>query len=81
MDRADVTVVCCYNDPKQYKKLAEDLARRDLTVNAMAMDVRGDITDLYGGRDDLRRSRSPAPRRRPRSVRLCHARRAFRPRP
>lgn len=35
--------------------LAEDLARRDLTVNAMAMDVRGDITDLYGGRDDLRR--------------------------
>ena len=61
--------------------LAEDLARRDLTVNAMAMDVRGEITDLYGGRDDLRRSRSPAPRRRPRSVRLCHARRAFRPRP
>ena len=26
MDRADVTVVCCYNDPKQYKKLVEDLA-------------------------------------------------------
>ena len=37
------------------RSLAEDLARRDLTVNAMAMDVRGDITDLYGGRDDLRR--------------------------
>ena len=35
--------------------LAEDLARRDLTVNAMAMDVRGDITDLHGGREDLRR--------------------------
>ena len=35
--------------------IREDLARRDLTVNAMAMDVRGDITDLYGGRDDLRR--------------------------
>ena len=35
--------------------LAEDLSRRDLTVNAMAMDVRGTITDLHGGREDLRR--------------------------
>ncbi len=35
--------------------LAEDLCRRDLTVNAMAMDVRGALTDLYGGQDDLRR--------------------------
>ena len=35
--------------------LAEDLCRRDLTVNAMAMDVRGSLTDLHGGQEDLRR--------------------------
>lgn len=35
--------------------LEADLARRDLTVNAMAMDAAGEITDLFGGRDDLRR--------------------------
>lgn len=35
--------------------LAEDLCRRDLTVNAMAMDQRGVLTDLHGGREDLRR--------------------------
>ena len=34
-------------------RLEEDLCRRDLTVNAMAMDVDGRITDLYGGREDL----------------------------
>ena len=34
--------------------LAEDLKRRDLTVNAMAMDLRGELTDLYGGREDLK---------------------------
>lgn len=36
------------------RTLAEDLARRDFTVNAMAMDESGNITDLYGGREDLR---------------------------
>lgn len=35
--------------------LEADLARRDLTVNAMAMDAAGEITDPFGGRDDLRR--------------------------
>lgn len=35
--------------------LGEDLARRDFTVNAMAMDEKGNITDLYGGREDLKR--------------------------
>lgn len=30
-----------------------DLARRDLTVNAMAADVHGAVTDLFGGLDDL----------------------------
>lgn len=33
--------------------LREDLARRDFTVNAMAMDADGHITDLFGGRKDL----------------------------
>lgn len=33
--------------------LEDDLCRRDLTVNAMAMDVDGRVTDLYGGREDL----------------------------
>jgi len=35
--------------------LEADLARRDLTANAMAMDAAGEITDPFGGRDDLRR--------------------------
>lgn len=35
--------------------LSEDLARRDFTINAMAMDLHGEITDLFGGRDDLQR--------------------------
>lgn len=34
--------------------LAEDLRRRDFTVNAMAMDLRGELTDLHGGREDIR---------------------------
>ncbi len=33
--------------------LEQDLARRDLTINAMAMDNNGDIIDPYGGRADL----------------------------
>ncbi|MGB5103554.1 MAG: multifunctional CCA addition/repair protein [Steroidobacteraceae bacterium] len=33
--------------------LEEDLARRDLTVNAMAQDASGAIVDPYGGRRDL----------------------------
>lgn len=35
--------------------LAEDLARRDFTINSMAMDIDGEITDLYSGREDLSR--------------------------
>lgn len=35
--------------------LVEDLKRRDFTVNAMAMDQAGEITDLFGGREDLAR--------------------------
>ncbi|MDO4178441.1 MAG: HD domain-containing protein [Phascolarctobacterium sp.] len=33
--------------------LKEDLARRDFTVNAMAMDATGNIYDYFGGREDL----------------------------
>ena len=33
--------------------LEEDLERRDLTINAMAMDASGDIIDPYHGQQDL----------------------------
>lgn len=33
--------------------LKEDLARRDFTVNAIAMDRRGNLYDPWGGQDDL----------------------------
>lgn len=35
--------------------LEDDLQRRDFTINAMAMNCRGTLVDLYGGREDLRR--------------------------
>ncbi|MBO8128660.1 MAG: HD domain-containing protein [Peptococcaceae bacterium] len=35
--------------------LEDDLARRDFTVNAMAMDRAGTVIDPLGGREDLRR--------------------------
>ena len=34
--------------------LEEDLQRRDFTVNAMAMDLRGQVYDFHGGQADLR---------------------------
>ena len=33
--------------------LQQDLARRDFTINAMALDLNGTITDPFGGRQDL----------------------------
>ena len=36
--------------------LAEDLARRDFTVNAMALDENGMVIDRYGGQMDLFRN-------------------------
>ncbi len=33
--------------------LTEDLARRDFTVNAIAMDKEGNLVDLYGGENDI----------------------------
>lgn len=35
------------------RNLEEDLARRDFTINAMAMDKNGQITDPFGGQQDL----------------------------
>ena len=37
------------------RALADDLSRRDFTVNAMAYSDRSGIVDLFGGRDDIRR--------------------------
>ena len=34
-------------------KLSEDMARRDFTINAMAMDSEGNVIDRYGGREDI----------------------------
>ena len=36
------------------RNLREDVARRDFTMNAMAMDVRGEVYDYFGGREDLK---------------------------
>ena len=37
------------------ESLQEDLQRRDFTVNAMAMDLRGQLHDLHGGAEDLKK--------------------------
>lgn len=34
--------------------LEEDLARRDFTMNAIAMDLQGNLRDPYGGADDIK---------------------------
>ena len=36
------------------RSLEEDLRRRDFTVNAMAMDLRGQLRDPFGGQEDLK---------------------------
>lgn len=40
-------------DARPEVTLEEDLARRDFTINAMAMDDDGVIIDPYGGQRDL----------------------------
>ena len=37
------------------RSIGQDLARRDFTVNAMAQNLRGELRDPFGGREDLRR--------------------------
>ena len=34
--------------------LKDDLGRRDITINAMAMDQNGKVYDFFGGRDDIK---------------------------
>lgn len=41
-------------DASESITLEEDLARRDLTINSMAMNVDGDIIDPYNGQHDLK---------------------------
>lgn len=36
------------------RSLQDDAARRDFTMNAMACDVRGQLRDFFGGRDDIK---------------------------
>lgn len=36
-------------------QIEEDLARRDFTVNAMALGLRGEVIDPFGGQEDLQR--------------------------
>lgn len=40
-------------DVEFLRSLEDDLARRDFTINAMAMDIDGKIIDPFGGRSDL----------------------------
>ncbi len=50
-----------YLDPKTHAEytlsdsLEADLRRRDLTINAMALDEEGELIDLFGGEEDLRK--------------------------
>jgi len=37
------------------RSLEEDVQRRDFTINALAVDVEGNVVDLVGGLEDLRR--------------------------
>ncbi len=48
---AGYTGFTVYADPSV--TLEEDLARRDLTINAMAQDDNGHVIDPYGGQNDL----------------------------
>lgn len=37
------------------KTIEEDLSRRDFTINAMAMDINGEIIDIFDGKNDLQK--------------------------
>ncbi len=39
------------------KTIMDDLSRRDLSINSMAMDSKGEIVDPFGGREDIERRR------------------------
>ena len=42
------------DEVKYAKTLKDDLSRRDFTINAMAMDAKKKVIDLFGGQDDLK---------------------------
>src|SRR6202044_3029334 len=42
------------DEVKFAKTIEEDLSRRDFTVNALAMDLKGDVIDPFGGKADLK---------------------------
>ncbi|TSC91643.1 MAG: polynucleotide adenylyltransferase/metal dependent phosphohydrolase [Parcubacteria group bacterium Licking1014_17] len=42
------------DEVKFAKKLEDDLQRRDFTMNALALDGDGEITDLFGGQEDIK---------------------------
>ncbi|MBR6676608.1 MAG: HD domain-containing protein [Clostridia bacterium] len=63
----NVEITCCrkesgYSDCRRpdsveyCRSIENDLARRDFTMNAMAMTLEGEIIDPFGGRDDLKGS-------------------------
>ncbi len=41
------------DEVKFAEKLEDDLKRRDFTVNALAMNMKGEVADLFGGQEDL----------------------------
>lgn len=43
----------CFDFDVEGVTLEEDLSRRDLTINAMAMDIDGTLIDPFGGQQDL----------------------------
>ncbi len=42
------------DEVKFAKTVNEDLSRRDFTVNALAMDIKGEVLDPFGGKEDLK---------------------------
>jgi poly(A) polymerase len=56
--RAETYPVPAENPVVRYGSLEDDLARRDLSINAMAIDLdTGDLIDPHGGQEDLARRR------------------------
>lgn len=43
------------DEVKFASNIEDDLSRRDFTVNALAMDLKGDVIDPYGGKADLKK--------------------------
>ena len=63
-DGVDVTTFRCDGEYEDHRRpasvsftdsLDEDLWRRDLTVNAIAFNMKGELRDPFGGREDLER--------------------------